>query len=49
MVVVNLFPGLCDPYVTLRLLPEDFFGNEVKKTEIIKNNVFPLFDEQFDL
>ncbi|CAH3143387.1 unnamed protein product [Porites evermanni] len=40
--------GLCDPYVTLRLLPEDFFGNEVKKTETIKNNLFPLFDEQFD-
>lgn len=41
--------GLCDPYVTLRLLPEDLFGKEVKKTETIKSTLFPLFDEQFDL
>lgn len=41
--------GLCDPYVTVELLPEVFFGNEVKKTEIIKNTLYPLFDEQFDL
>lgn len=41
--------GLCDPYVTAELLPEEFFGNEVKKTEIIKNTLYPLFDEQFDL
>ena len=41
--------GLCDPYVTVELLPEEFFGNEVKKTEIIKNTLYPLFDEQFDL
>ncbi|XP_078347490.1 BAI1-associated protein 3-like isoform X1 [Oculina patagonica] len=40
--------GLCDPYVTVELLPEEFFGNEVKKTEVIKNTLFPLFDEQFD-
>ncbi|KAJ7390160.1 BAI1-associated protein [Desmophyllum pertusum] len=40
--------GLCDPYVTVELLPEEFFGKEVKKTEIIKNDLFPLFDEQFD-
>lgn len=40
--------GLCDPYVTVELLPEEFFGNEVKKTEIIKNTLYPLFDEQFD-
>ena len=41
--------GLCDPYVTVELLPEEFFGSEVKKTEIIKNTLYPLFDEQFDL
>lgn len=41
--------GLSDPYVTLRLLPEDLFGKEVKKTETIKSTLFPLFDEQFDL
>lgn len=41
--------GLCDPYVTLRLLPEDLFDKEVKKTETIKSTLFPLFDEQFDL
>jgi len=35
--------------VTVELLPEEFFGNEVKKTEIIKNTLYPLFDEQFDL
>ena len=46
---VKCIAGLCDPYVTLRLLPEDFFGKEVKKTETIKNTLFPLFDEQFDL
>lgn len=40
--------GLCDPYVTVELLPEDFYGKEMKKTEIIKNTLFPLFDEQFD-
>lgn len=40
--------GLCDPYVTLRLLPEDLFGKEIRKTEIIKNTLYPLFDEQFD-
>lgn len=40
--------GLSDPYVTLRLLPEDLFGKEVKKTKTIKSTLFPLFDEQFD-
>ena len=45
----NFVAGLCDPYVTLRLLPEEFFGKEGRKTEIIKNTLFPLFDEQFDL
>ena len=49
MVMYKYVVGLCDPYVTLRLLPEDFFGKEVRKTEIIKNTLYPLFDEQFDL
>ncbi|XP_068717844.1 BAI1-associated protein 3-like [Montipora capricornis] len=40
--------GLADPYVTLRLLPEDLFAKEVKKTQTIKSTLFPLFDELFD-
>ncbi|XP_043464815.1 protein unc-13 homolog 4B isoform X5 [Leptopilina heterotoma] len=42
--------GKCDPYVKLRLLPEEKF-NEIKmpKTRIHKETLFPLFDEHFNI
>ena len=40
----------CDPYVTLRLVPETRFSLAPKfKTKAQRRTLFPLFDEKFDL
>uniref|UniRef100_A0A6P8IKU0 BAI1-associated protein 3-like isoform X2 n=1 Tax=Actinia tenebrosa TaxID=6105 RepID=A0A6P8IKU0_ACTTE len=39
--------GLSDPYVVLRLQPAHIFGREERKTKVVKNTLFPLFDETF--
>ncbi|XP_048575567.1 BAI1-associated protein 3 isoform X2 [Nematostella vectensis] len=40
--------GLSDPYVSLRLMPFHVFGREERKTKVIKNTLFPLFDDTFE-
>lgn len=42
--------GKCDPYVKIRLLPEEKFA-EIKapKTHVQKETLFPLFDETFNM
>ncbi|KAE8741885.1 hypothetical protein FOCC_FOCC012589 [Frankliniella occidentalis] len=42
--------GSCDPYVKIHLLPEDKFGNIQKpRTKTHKKNLYPLFDETFNI
>lgn len=45
-----LITGKCDPYVKIKLLPEEKFA-EIKapKTHVQKETVFPLFDETFNM
>ncbi|XP_052755343.1 protein unc-13 homolog 4B isoform X2 [Galleria mellonella] len=50
----NLTPtdsnGLCDSYVKINLLPEDTFANVASpKTQTHNKNLFPLYDEMFQL
>ncbi|KAM3965051.1 C2 and C2B_Munc13-like domain-containing protein staccato isoform 2-T2 [Aphomia sociella] len=50
----NLTPtdsnGLCDSYVRIYLLPEDTFANVAKpKTQTHNKNLFPLYDEMFQI
>lgn len=42
--------GKCDPYIKIRLLPEEKFA-EIKapKTHVQKETLFPLFDETFNM
>ncbi|XP_033214634.1 protein unc-13 homolog 4B isoform X2 [Belonocnema kinseyi] len=40
----------CDPYVKVRLLPEEkFVDTKVPKTQVHKETLFPLFDESFNV
>ncbi|KAK3709664.1 hypothetical protein QZH41_010991, partial [Actinostola sp. cb2023] len=39
--------GLSDPYVVLRLQPSHLFGRVEHKSKVVKNTLFPLFDEKF--
>ncbi|XP_034941538.1 protein unc-13 homolog 4B isoform X4 [Chelonus insularis] len=42
--------GKCDPYVKVRLLPEEKFNDiKVPKTHVQKETLFPLFDEIFNI
>jgi len=44
------FPGLCDPYVKVHLLPEEKFTTVTKpRTKTHKKTLFPLFDENFTM
>ena len=46
----NSNDGLCDPYVTLRLVPGQKFNECPKhKSRCQRRTLFPLFDETFDL
>ncbi|XP_073955464.1 C2 and C2B_Munc13-like domain-containing protein staccato isoform X4 [Choristoneura fumiferana] len=42
--------GLCDSYVRVAFLPEDAFANVLKpKTQTHSKNLFPLYDEMFQI
>ncbi len=42
--------GMCDPYVSVRLVPEQRFPYVTKfRTRPQRRTLFPLFDETFDL
>lgn len=42
--------GLCDPYVSLRIVPVSSFADYRKyKTKVQRRTLFPLFDETFDM
>ena len=46
----NANDGLCDPYISLRLVPSQKFLECPKhKTRVQRRTLFPLFDETFDL
>ncbi|XP_011304160.1 protein unc-13 homolog D isoform X1 [Fopius arisanus] len=43
-------PRKCDPYVKIRLLPEEKFHDvKLPKTHVEKETLFPLFDETFNI
>lgn len=45
-----LIVGQCDPYVKIKFLPEKTFHSSNKaKTRVIKETMFPLFEEDFEL
>lgn len=44
------FPGSCDSYVKVRLLPEEKFTDvKLPKTHVQKENLYPLYDEIFNM
>lgn len=44
------FPGSCDSYVKVRLLPEEKFADvKLPKTHVQKENLYPLYDEIFNM
>ena len=44
------FPGSCDSYVKVKLLPEEKFADvKLPKTHVQKENLYPLFDEIFNM
>lgn len=45
-----MFTGKCDPYVKVRLLPQEKFADvKASKTHVQKETLFPLFDETFNI
>lgn len=46
----SIFPGSCDSYVKVRLLPEEKFTDvKLPKTHVQKENLYPLYDEIFNM
>lgn len=43
-------PGSCDSYVKVKLLPEEKFADvKLPKTHVQKENLYPLYDEIFNM